>query len=196
MTDKMQAIFTDTRLLRAAAWLAKHGSVPLLSFTRNGEHLHVMGSNAYVMIEGDVKAEFEGWDDGDGKVVRDFHPIKQIARALKRDNFDYPCSVTFEDGGATVDLWNGDMSYKAVFTNIGKPPTMRDNLTDEAEGSALMSIDHLDYAVAVMRKMGMAVNAWRVVPHGKNKAMFFLLEDSPLTEERNVRVMAMPMRED
>lgn len=192
----MKAIFIETRLLRACAWLSKRAGYPILCFTRNGEYLHIMGTTGYTMVEGDVLAEFEDWPDGEGKKVSDWGAIKQLARALKRDNDGYPCSVEIGEHDCAVNIGGDDMTHRAIFTNIGKPPTMKDELTDEPEGSAFMSIDYLDESIAVMRKFGMIVNGWRIIPHGKNKAMFFLLEDAPLTRERNVRVMAMTRRED
>lgn len=82
-TNKL-ATFAPDSLVEAAAWIAtKSINRPVLQFRRRGGRLEVIGSDAYVMVWGDVAAEFDGWDDGETAMLSDEDAAGALLEALR-----------------------------------------------------------------------------------------------------------------
>ena len=196
----MIAIFKENDLMRAAVILARTSYHPILQFMRKGDKLEVIGSNAYVLISGEITATFENWDDGSSFKVCDSAGLKALARSLKHAS-SMPNNIEFDSELklATVIVGSDKATTTFRFSNCNdnKPLELQESVhcSDEPEGSTLLDGQNICLIARLIKATGIQYGHWRIIPHGKNKPVC-VKHEHPDCGISNLSIIAMPLREE
>jgi hypothetical protein len=185
--------------LTAAVWLANKNYMPVLQFKRVGDKLEVTGSNAYILVRGEIDASFSGWDDGVAVKLSESAPTNALLTMLRSFDVDEgPHELEIVGNCATymIDGINTKCDVFFMFATT-KPLDIEGlaGLASEApEGRTLMASENLRTMAKLTKMLGFKHTGWYIEPHGKNKAM--ALRPNPENDTNNILIMAMPQRED
>ncbi len=196
---KMSAVFSHDFLLDAAVWLANKSFNPILQFKRVGDKLEVMGSNAYIIVSGEIDASFSGWDDGVAVKLTECEAIYALLKLLRSIDVDEGVHELEIVGNFATYIIDGTTTKSDVFfTSVNMKPLDMDGLaglaSEAPEGRTLMASENLRIMAKLTKMLGFKHTGWYIEPHGKNKAM--ALRPNPENDTNNILIMAMPQRED
>ena len=198
--EKKMATFKSNAIIGAAVWLALKSERPILQFRRKGDKLEVVGSNAYVLVKGEIPAEFsEGWEDGGVMKMVDHKATLALSDVLALDRYELSEHRLVGDGGCGAEyrVANSRVQFEVPFLETSGNPLTLDSLYEmvdsDPEGRAYLTSEMLRTMAKLTKIVGNRHWCWYFEPHGKNRAVTLRTECGI---DPAVLIMAMPMRED